>query len=500
MTYEDRFLKQVEQPARYVGGEVGEIIKDVHSVDLRVAFCFPDTYEIGMSHLGLQILYGVMNKQPWIWCERSFAPWSDAEALLRLNELPLVTLESGSPLSDMDVVAFTLQYELGYTNVLNMLSLGNIPLHSNERDENHPWVIAGGPCALNPEPLADFMDAFVIGDGEEATLEVLDCLRRSKNRQETFLELSQIPGVYVPSLYTVAYHDDGTVASITPMPGVPTTVERRILPNLDTAYLSMHPLVPNMEVVHERIQLELFRGCIRGCRFCQAGMATRPVRNRKKETLLAQGLELWKNTGYDEVALTSLSTSDYPDLLDLCNNLLDELEDKRVSLSLPSLRADSFSQNLMQRVQQVRKSGLTFAPEAGTQRLRDVINKNLSEEALLQACSVAFAGGWTNIKLYFMLGLPTETEEDILGISKLAQEVFHSWRVNTQNRDRAARVTAGIALFVPKPHTPFQWASMVSREEFKKRIDLLKANTKKQITNTLRTTKIKISKSNSNPF
>ncbi len=469
-----------------MGGEYNVVMKDKQVVDLRVCFCFPDTYEIGMSHLGLRILYGLMNEVDGVWCERAFAPWVDMEEELRQNRLPLYALESGDSLAAFDLLAFTLQYELSYTNVLNMLDLAGIPLRAADRAEAHPLVMAGGPCCANPEPMVPFVDLFVIGEGEEVTVELLELFKQAKrsgaSRVETLRQAAGIPGVYVPSLYTVSYHPDGTVAEIAPLPGSPETVTKRIVRDLDRAYFPTKPLVPNTEVVHDRVMLELFRGCIRGCRFCQAGHATRPVRAKSVDTLVSQGIASCESTGYEEIALTSLSTSDYKPLQELCDRLLTYTNPRRIGLSLPSLRADSFSRELMEKVQSVRKSGLTFAPEAGSARLRDVINKNLTEDDLLSACALAFEGGWNNIKLYFMLGLPTETDEDIEGIAHLAQKVFYTWRQHTKTKDRAARVAVSAACFVPKPHTPFQWEGQVGMDELDRRQKVLRAAMKKQIT------------------
>ena len=409
----ERILPKVQKPARYTGGEYGQTVKDKRKVDVRFALCFPDTYEIGMSNLGVRILYGVMNKMRGVWCERVFAPWGDMEEEMRREGIALYGLESGDPLSDFDLVGFSLGYEMAYTNVLNMMDLGNIPIHASERGEYDPIVVAGGTCAFNPEPLADYVDIFSLGEGEEVTVELIELYRRYRkeewSRKEFLLLASKIPGLYVPSLYEVIYHEDGTVASITPQEGAPELVTKRIVANLDKAYYPVKTIVPSTEIVHDRVNLEVFRGCIRGCRFCQAGFAYRPVRYKSKEKLVEQGLAACKDSGYQEMTLSSLSTSDYPALEGLCDGLLEYCEPRNISLSLPSLRADNFSMGLMERLQHVRKSGLTFAPEAGTQRLRDAINKNVTEEDLLTSCRRAFAGGWSSVKLYFMLGLPTET-------------------------------------------------------------------------------------------
>jgi len=478
-------LATVRNPARYTGGEYNAIIKDKHIVSLRAAFCFPDTYEIGMSHLGTRILYGLMNQLPDVWCERAFAPWADMESALRDAGLPLTALESGDPLGLFDLLAFTLQYELSYTNVLNMLDLAGLPVRAAERASDWPLVIAGGPCAFNPEPMAPFIDLFAIGEGEDVTAELLHLLLEAKREKyakaETLRRAALIPGVYVPSLYDISYQADGCIQSVTPRDGAPPTVVKRIVRDLDMAYFPVAPPVPNTEAVHDRVMLELFRGCIRGCRFCQAGFVTRPVRARLPETLVRQGIESLAHTGYEELSLTSLSTSDYRPLETLCDALMETCHPKRVGLSLPSLRADSFSRPLMERVQAVRKSGLTFAPEAGSARLRDVINKNLTEEDLLKACGLAFEGGWNNIKLYFMCGLPTETDDDIRGIAELTRRVFRTWREKSENRARGVRITVSVACFVPKPHTPFQWEPQDTMAEFARKQKLLASVLPKQI-------------------
>ena len=474
----ERILPKVQKPARYTGGEYGQTVKDKRKVDVRFALCFPDTYEIGMSNLGVRILYGVMNKMRGVWCERVFAPWGDMEAEMRREGIALYGLESGDPLSDFDLVGFSLGYEMAYTNVLNMMDLGNIPIHANERGEYDPIVVAGGTCAFNPEPLADYVDIFSLGEGEEVTVELIELYRRYRkeewSRKEFLLQASKVPGLYVPSLYEVTYHEDGTVASITPQEGAPELVTKRIVANLDKAYYPVKTIVPSTEIVHDRVNLEVFRGCIRGCRFCQAGFAYRPVRYKSKEKLVEQGLAACKDSGYQEMTLSSLSTSDYPALEGLCDGLLEYCEPRNISLSLPSLRADNFSMGLMERLQHVRKSGLTFAPEAGTQRLRDAINKNVTEEDLLTSCRRAFAGGWSSVKLYFMLGLPTETDEDVLGIADLAQKVYEVWREATPNPRRGVRITVSTSCFVPKSHTPFQWEGQVTMEEYSRRVALLR--------------------------
>ncbi len=473
-----RILPQVQKPARYTGGEYNQILKDKADVELRMAFCFPDTYEIGMSNLGMKILYGIFNEMPGVWCERVFAPWMDMEAQMRAQGIPLYALESGDPVSEFDVVAFSLGYEMAYTNVLNMLDLAGIPIHARDRKGLRPLIFAGGTSCCNPEPLADFLDLMVIGEGEEMDVELLELYRtalREDWSKEAFLRAAAgIGGVYVPSLYRPEYNSDGTLAALTPLEGAPERVEKRIVEDFENSYFPTSPIVPSTEVVHDRVTLELFRGCIRGCRFCQAGYAYRPVRARSVEKVIAQGIESLKNTGYQEVTLSSLSTSDYRPLAALCDGLLDYCEPRSISLSLPSLRADNFSMDIMQRVQRVRRSGLTFAPEAGSQRLRDAINKNVTEADLLESCRVAFAGGWNGVKLYFMLGLPTETDEDVLGIADLAMKVLRCWKENAQVKNRGVRITVSTSCFVPKPHSPFQWEAQVSMDEYMRRVKLLR--------------------------
>ena len=474
----EAILPKVQKPARYTGGEFGEIIKDKGETEVRFALCFPDTYEIGMSNLGLRILYGILNKLPGVWCERVFEPWADMAKAMRERGIPLYGLESGDPIRDFDLIGFSVGYEMSFPGILNMLSLAGISLRSEERKGLRPIVMAGGACMYNPEPLAEFIDLALIGEGEELDAEVTELYRNAKREgwtKERFLRAaSEIEGVYVPSLYDVTYLPDGRVSSVTPRDGAPARVRKRILQDLDGADYPVHTIVPSTEIVHDRTMLELFRGCIRGCRFCQAGYVYRPVRAKKAETLIRQGIESLRWAGYEEVSLTSLSTSDYKELGTLCDGLLDWCEPRKVSLSLPSLRADNFSLDLMQRVQKVRRSGLTFAPEAGSQRLRDVINKNVTEEDLLNACRTAFSGGWSSVKLYFMLGLPTETDEDVLAIADLAYKVFLIWREVSPNRSRGVRITVSTACFIPKPMTPFQWFPQDSREELIRKQKLLK--------------------------
>lgn len=480
---EDILLK-VQKPARYIGGEVNSVMKDKQAVDVRYCFCFPDVYDVGMSHLGMKILYSAYNEREDIWCERCFAPYPDMDQQLREQNLPLFALESSDPLQEFDFLGFTLQYELSYSNILYMLDLAGIPLLSSERGEEMPLVMAGGPCAYNPEPLADFIDLFVLGEGEEINLRLCDIYKENKKQggdRKSFLKkAAQEQGVYVPAFYDVEYLEDGTIKRFFPIePGVPERIEKTVVKDLDQAFYPDRFIVPYCEIVHDRMMVELFRGCIRGCRFCQAGMIYRPVREKSPETLLRDVKALFEHTGYEEVSLTSLSTSDYSCLDPLTEALLSFGEEKHISLSLPSLRVDNFSPDLMQRIQKVRKSGLTFAPEAGTQRLRDVINKNVTEEQLMQTCKLAFAGGWSSIKLYFMIGLPTETDEDILGIGQLAQAAVEQYfSLPKEERPRDARVTASASSFVPKPFTPFQWVAQDTREEIKRKQTVLISSSK----------------------
>lgn len=476
-----RILPTVQKPARYTGGEWGEIKKDLKDVRVRVAFCFPDTYEIGMSNLGMRILYGVMNGMDGVWCERVFAPWGDMEQAMRDNSLPLWALESQTPVREFDMIAFTIGYEMAYSNILNMLNLADVPLRSKDRQGLKNIVFAGGVCAFNPEPLADFIDFFSLGEGEDITVEILQLYDRAKAEgwsKDAFLhEAAKIPGVYVPGFYRHEYNDDGTLAAIVPLEGVPQTVTKRIIEDLDNAYFPTKMIVPSTEIVHDRANLEVFRGCIRGCRFCQAGFSCRPVRKKSPEVLYRQAVETLRASGNNEITISSLSTSDYRGLKELTDKLIPYCTENKISLSVPSLRADNFSRDLMERLQAGgRKSSLTFAPEAGTQRLRDVINKNLTEDEILTTCANAFSGGWNNVKLYFMLGLPTETDEDVLGIAELVYKVILTWKEHAVNKKRGLRVHVATAYFVPKPHTPFQWEKQITPQEYLRRCHLLKSH------------------------
>ena len=474
-----RILPQVQKPARYVGGEYNQIVKDKKNVDVRVAFCFPDTYEIGMSNIGMRILYGLMNEMPGVWCERVFAPWGDMEAEMRKHAIPLYALESHDPVKAFDLIAFTIGYEMSYTNILNMLELSCVPLLAREREGLENIVFAGGVCAVNPEPLADFIDFFSLGEGEKITKEIIDCYRQAKKdgctKQEFLLRVSKIDGVYVPAFYEHTYNEDGTLAAITPKNGAPARVRKRIMQDMDKSYFPTKTIVPSTEIVHDRTNLEIFRGCIRGCRFCQAGFCYRPVRAKSVDTLCRQAIESLEDSGNSEMTLASLSTSDYRKLPELADKLLDYCEPRKINLSLPSLRADNFSRDLMLRVQKVRKSGLTFAPEAGSQRLRDAINKNVTEREILETCATAFSGGWNSVKLYFMLGLPTETDEDVAAIAELVNKIVYCWRQNATNKKRRLSINLATAFFVPKPFTPFQWERQTSPEEYLRRVHLLQS-------------------------
>ncbi len=476
----ESILPLVQKPARYTGGELNSVVKNKENVDIRFAFCFPDTYEIGMSHLGMKILYSLINSRDNYWCERVFAPDTDMEAIMREKDIPLFALESRDSLTDFDVVGFTLQYELCFTNVLNMLNLAGIPLRSKERGDtlDIPVVIAGGPCVCNPEPLADFIDVFEIGEGEEMMLEFLDLLndykKQGKSRSEFLKAAAQIEGIYVPSLYDITYNDDGTINKISPKDGAPRVVNKRVVADLDNIFYPEKFVVPFVEVVHDRVVHEIFRGCIRGCRFCQAGFWYRPIREKSVDTISEQSQRLACTSGYDELSLCSLSSSDYTKITELLEELLGWAVPQKINVALPSLRIDNFSDELKEKLALVRRSGLTFAAEAGTQRLRDVINKNISEAEILDTCRKAFVGGWTAVKLYFMIGLPTETDDDVVGINVLSQKVVEEFYSNPHKpKGKGVNVSAGVSSFVPKPCTPFQWEPQDTREELKRKQKLL---------------------------
>ncbi|MBE6766003.1 MAG: TIGR03960 family B12-binding radical SAM protein [Ruminococcaceae bacterium] len=486
----EKLLLSVQKPGRYAGGELNSIIKDKEKVDVRFAFCFPDTYEIGMSHLGMKILYSQFNARDDIWCERVFNPWIDFQAVMRENNIPLFALESRDPIKDFDFIGFTLQYELSYTNVLNMLDLAGVPLRSRDRKDLMPIVVAGGPCACNPEPMAEFIDIFFLGEGEEVDLEVIDLYKRIKKEggdKQTFLrEAAKIEGVYVPSLYDCEYNLDGTLNSIKPIDDAPAVINKRIMKDMDKSFYPETFVVPTTEIVHDRAVEEIYRGCIRGCRFCQAGFIYRPVREKSVDTILSQAKSLCDTTGYDEISLSSLSTSDYRQVQQLLSRMIEWSEKDKVSISLPSLRIDNFSTELLEKIQYIRKSGLTFAPEAGTQRLRDVINKNITEEEILRTCLMAFEGGYTSVKLYFMIGLPTETDEDIIGIAELGQKIVDSfYRMPNKPKYKSVNVSISVSTFVPKPFTPFQFEPQIDIDEIRRKHDLLR--------NSIKTKKISLS-------
>lgn len=468
----EKILQYVQKPARYVGGELNSVIKDADKVDIRYAFCFPDIYEIGMSHLGMKILYGLVNEREDAWCERVFAPDIDMEEQMRKHNVPLFALESGDYIKDFDMIGFTLMYELCYTNVLNMLDLAGIPLYSKDRTELSPIICVGGPCACNPEPIADFVDIVFLGDGEESTNAVIDLLKECKKngatKQEFLLKAKDITGVYVPSFYKDSYNDDGTLKELAPINDAPEKVKKSIVSDMNKCYYPKEFVVPFISIVHDRAVEEIFRGCIRGCRFCQAGFIYRPIREKSVETINAQSKALIDSTGYDELSLCSLSTSDHSQVNEMLTSLIDWTVKDKINLSLPSLRVDNFSDDLVDKLNKVRKSGLTFAPEAGTQRLRDVINKNVTEEEVIKTCTKAFDNGWTTVKLYFMMGLPTETMEDIEGIANLGMDVLHAF-YNNPNRQKGTGLQVNISCssFIPKPFTPFQWEPEDTMESLK---------------------------------
>lgn len=468
----EKILQYVQKPARYVGGELNSVIKDANKVDIRYAFCFPDIYEIGMSHLGMKILYGLVNEREDAWCERVFAPDIDMEEQMRKHNVPLFALESGDYIKHFDMIGFTLMYELCYTNVLNMLDLAGIPLFSKDRTELAPIICVGGPCACNPEPIADFVDIVFLGDGEESTNAVIDLLKECKkngaSKQEFLLKAKDITGVYVPSFYKDSYNDDGTLKELVSINDAPEKVKKSIVSDMNKCYYPKEFVVPFISIVHDRAVEEIFRGCIRGCRFCQAGFIYRPIREKSVETINAQSKALIESTGYDELSLCSLSTSDHSQVNEMLTSLIDWTVKDKINLSLPSLRVDNFSDDLVDKLNKVRKSGLTFAPEAGTQRLRDVINKNVTEEEVIKTCTKAFDNGWTTVKLYFMMGLPTETMEDIEGIANLGMDVIHAF-YNNPNRQKGTGLQVNISCssFIPKPFTPFQWEPEDTMESLK---------------------------------
>ena len=480
----DDILFKVEKPSRYIGGELNEIVKDPESVDIRFAFCFPDVYEVGMSHLGSRILYHTINLREGTYCERTFAPCPDMEALMRDKNIPLFTLETKDSLNDFDILGFTLQYEMSYTNMLNMLDMCNIPLRTSERGEDYPIIMAGGPCAYNPEPLYDVVDFFEIGEGEEIMNDVLDVYKQfkkeNKSKAEFLREIAKIEGVYVPSLYEVTYNEDNTIKEFKPKyEDVPAKVKKRIINNYTAVEFPEDIIVPYTDIVHDRIVLETFRGCTNGCRFCQAGMIYRPVREKTREDLVKQARKLVENTGYDEISLSSLSTCDYSDIKELIHDLMEEHEPDKVGVALPSIRVDAFSVDLIKEIQKVRKTGLTFAPEAGSQRMRDIINKGLTEDRILEAARSAFEAGWRTLKLYFMVGLPYEELDDCRGIGELAEKMVKEYaEIPKGKNNKGLRITVSTSILVPKPFTPFQWAPMARIEDVNKKIEAVKGSIK----------------------
>ena len=483
----DDILMQIEKPARYIGGEVNSVMKEKEKVDIRFAMCFPDLYEIGMSHLGIQILYDMFNRREDTWCERVYSPWTDLDKVLREKNIPLFALESQDPVRDFDFLGITIQFEMCYTNILQILDLSRIPLHSSDRTEKDPFVIGGGPCTCNPEPLADFFDIFYIGEGETVYDELLDAYKTWKSSgksRKAFLETAaQIEGLYVPAFYDPEYNTDGTLRSFVPNNiNAPATVKKQVVMDVTDASYPMNPVVPFIKATQDRVVLEIQRGCIRGCRFCQAGMIYRPTRERNVDKLKEYARTMLKNTGHEEISLSSLSSSDYSDLKELVTFLIDEFRGKGINISLPSLRIDAFSLDVMSKVQDIRKSSLTFAPEAGSQRMRNVINKGLTEEDILDGAGQAFEGGWTKVKLYFMLGLPTETEEDMREIARLSDRVARRYyEIPKEQRNGKCQITASSSFFVPKPFTPFQWAPMCTAEEYMRRAGIVKEEFQSQL-------------------
>ena len=487
LALDDEILLNIEKPARYIGGEVNSVMKDKDKVDIRFAMCFPDVYEIGMSHLGIQILYDMFNRREDTWCERVYSPWMDLDKILREKNIPLFALESQDPVRNFDFLGITIQFEMCYTNILQILDLSQIPIHASDRTEEDPFVIGGGPCAYNPEPLAEFFDIFYIGEGETVYDELLDAYREWKktggSRKDFLRQAAQIEGLYVPQFYNVTYHEDGTIESFLPNdPSAPERIRKQVVMEVTDAPYPMKPVVPFIKATQDRVVLEIQRGCIRGCRFCQAGMIYRPTRERRVETLKEYARAMLKNTGHEEISLSSLSSSDYSSLYELVTFLIDEFKDKGINISLPSLRIDAFSLDVMSKVQDIRKSSLTFAPEAGSQRMRDVINKGLTEEEILTGAGEAFEGGWTKVKLYFMLGLPTETEEDMQEIARLSDRVARRYyEIPKDQRHGKCQITASSSFFVPKPFTPFQWASMYTAEEYDRRAHIVNEEFREQL-------------------
>ncbi len=489
LALKDEILLRVEKPARYIGNEVNAVVKDKENVSVRVAMCFPDVYEIGMSHLGIQILYDMFNQFEDVWCERVYSPWVDLDKIMREENIPLFALESQEPVKDMDFLAITLQYEMCYTNILQILDLSHMPLHAKDRSWEHPIVIGGGPCAYNPEPIAEFFDIFYIGEGETRYRELLDlykeCKKNGASRTEFLEKAAKLPGMYVPMFYQVEYKEDGTVLSMEPMQeGIPRTILKEVEMDVSNTFYPEKPVVPFIKVTQDRVVLEIQRGCIRGCRFCQAGQIYRPVRERSLDMLKEYAVKMMESTGQEEISLSSLSSSDYSKLPELIDFLIQECSGKKINISLPSLRIDAFSLDVMSKVQDVKKSSLTFAPEAGSQRLRNVINKGLTKEDILKGAALAFEGGWTRVKLYFMLGLPTETEEDIRGIGELSNQiaaVFYETVPKEKRVNGKVQIVASTSFFIPKPFTPFQWAAMCTKEEFLEKAYITRASIKEQL-------------------